>query len=59
MAVRAADGRQVIELRTYTFASEEKLKIFADFFEKSMVPALTRGCQPVGGLRMMKADIRS
>ena len=57
MQCGATDGRQTIELRTYTFASEEKLQIFAGLFEKAMAPALNRaGCKPVGAFRMMKAD---
>jgi len=57
VAVRAADDRQVIELRTFTFASEEKLQIYAGLLEKGVIPALNRaGCKPVGAFRMLKAD---
>ncbi len=56
-AVRAADDRQTIELRTYTFASEEKLQIYAGLLEKAIIPAMTRaGCKPVGAFRLKKAD---
>lgn len=56
-AVRAADDRQTIELRTYTFASEEKLQIYAGLLEKAIIPAMNRaGCKPVGAFRMTKAD---
>lgn len=55
--LRAADARQVIELRTYTFASEEKLQLFAGVLEKAMVPALNRlGAKPVGVFRLRKDD---
>ena len=54
---RAADERQTIELRTYTFASEEKLQLFAGMLEKAMIPALNRaGCKPVGAFRLRAAD---
>ncbi len=50
-------GRQVIEFRTYSFATEEKLKTFSDFAAKSLVPALGRaGVSPAGIFRLMKAD---
>ena len=57
---RAAGGdaaRQLIELRTYAFASEEKLGAFAKFLADAFVPALNRcGIRPVGAFRMRKAD---
>lgn len=56
-AARAADERQVIELRTFTFASEEKLQVYAGLLEKGVIAALNRaGCTPVGAFRMTKAD---
>ncbi len=57
--VRAAEpaAQQVIELRTYRFASEAKLKTFADFLAQAYVPALNRaGVTPVGVVRLFKAD---
>jgi hypothetical protein len=52
-----ADPRQAIELRTYSFASEEKLQSFAGYLEKTAIPALNRaGAKPVGAFRLMKAD---
>jgi hypothetical protein len=49
--------RQVLELRTYRFASEAKLKILADFVAQAAVPALNRaGVTPVGVFRLFKAD---
>ena len=59
-AARAAEGsapRQVIELRTYRFATEQKLEVFADYLATALVPALNRaGVQPVGVLRLRQAD---
>lgn len=56
-AARAADGRQVIELRAFTFASEEKLQIYAGLIESALIPAMNRaGCRPVGAFRAFKAD---
>jgi hypothetical protein len=53
----AGDPRQEIELRTYSFASEEKLQAFAGFLEKTAIPAFNRaGANPVGVFRLMKAD---
>ena len=49
--------RQVIELRTYRFVSEAKLKTYADFLAQAWVPALNRaGVTPVGVFRLFKAD---
>lgn len=55
---RAADvPQQVLELRTYRFTSEAKLKTFADFLAQAYVPALNRaGVTPVGVFRLFKAD---
>jgi len=56
-AGETAPSRQVLELRTYRFASEAKLKTFAGFLESALVPALNRaGCKPVGVFRAMQAD---
>ncbi|MCY2951992.1 MAG: NIPSNAP family containing protein [Planctomycetota bacterium] len=51
-------AKQTIELRLYTFASEEKQKAFADFVAKAMVPALNRaGVTPVGVFQAIKGDL--
>lgn len=56
-AESAAPARQVLELRTYRFANEAKLKTFAGFLESALVPALNRaGAKPVGVFRAMQAD---
>ena len=56
-AADPAGPKQVVELRTYTFATEAKLKTFEEFLAKSMIPALNRaGVTPVGAFRLMKAD---
>lgn len=50
-------GKQILELRTYTFASAEKMRAFADFMASGMVPALNRsGITPVGVFQRTKAD---
>lgn len=50
-------GRQVLDLRTYTFASLEKRKSFESFLAGGMIPALKRaGVGPVGVFVMNKAD---
>jgi hypothetical protein len=57
MALRAAEGRQVIEMRTYSFANAEKMKTFEGFLAKSMIPALNRaGANPVGAFVLKKDD---
>lgn len=57
---RRADAtvpQQVLELRTYRFASEQKLQTFAGFLAEAYVPALNRaGVKPVGVFRLLKAD---
>ena len=51
-----ADGKDLYELRKYTFASTEKLEAFASFLEEA-VPALNRaGVKPVGVFRLFKED---
>ncbi len=53
----AAGPQQWLQLRTLSFANEEKLKIFADFTAQSMIPAMNRaGVKPVGAFRALKAD---
>jgi hypothetical protein len=49
--------RQYFELRTYTFASDEKRKAFAEFLGRTMVPALNRaGIKPVGVFELKLED---
>lgn len=56
-AAAAPAPRQVIELRTYRFASAAKLQAFADLLAQAWVPALNRaGVTPVGVFRLLKAD---
>jgi hypothetical protein len=56
-AAEAGGPQQLLQLRTFSFANEEKLKIFAGFTEKSMIPAMNRaGVKPVGAFRVLKAD---
>ena len=59
-ATRGAEekpSRQVLELRTYHFASEEKLEVFSDYLETSLIPGLNRaGVSPVGVFRAFKDD---
>jgi len=53
----AGGPQQLIQLRTFSFANEEKLKIFADYAAKTMIPAMNRaGVKPVGAFRVLKAD---
>ena len=53
----AGTSQKLLQLRTYSFANEAKLKIFADFIAQSMIPAMNRaGVTPVGAFRVMKAD---
>lgn len=54
---QGAGGKQVLDLRTYTFASLEKKAAFEKFLETAMIPALNRqGIQPVGAFKANKAD---
>ena len=47
----------MLELRTYRFASEEKLNVFSDYLESSLIPGLNRvGVSPVGVFRALEAD---
>lgn len=53
----AAGTRQILELRTYHFASAEKLAAFDAFLKDGMIPALNRaGVQPVGAFRLFAKD---
>lgn len=50
-------GRQILELRRYTFATDAKRAAFEAFCESGLIPALNRaGVKPVGVFRMTKAD---
>jgi hypothetical protein len=56
-AETAAAPQQVLELRTYRFATESKLQAFAAFLATAYVPALNRvGVTPVGVFRALQAD---
>ncbi|MCX6998183.1 MAG: NIPSNAP family protein, partial [Kiritimatiellaeota bacterium] len=56
-AARLDGVQQLLQLRTFLFATEEKLKLFADFIARSLIPALNRaGVTPVGAFRLLKAD---
>lgn len=49
--------KDLIELRLYSFKSEEKRNAFEEFLGKAMVPALNRaGVKPVGAFRLLKED---
>ncbi len=50
-------GKELIELRTYHFQSEAKLKAFDGFLSRTALPALNRaGIQPVGVFRLLGKD---
>ena len=50
-------GKQILELRRYTFASDAKRAAYEAFCESGLIPALNRaGIKPVGVFRMTKAD---
>lgn len=52
-----AGERDLIELRTYHFASTEKQKAFEDFLADVAIPALNRaGVRPVGVWKLRAAD---
>ena len=53
----AAGGKQLIELRTYHFASPAKLEAFERFLAKAAIPALNRaGVRPVGAFKLLAKD---
>ncbi len=55
--VAAPTANQWIELRTYHFASPEKLKAFEDFFERAAAAALGRaGVEPAGAFKLLAKD---
>jgi hypothetical protein len=50
-------GKQILELRRYTFASPQKRDAFERFIGRGMIPALNRqGIQPVGAFKMTRTD---
>src|SRR5687768_8462012 len=50
-------GKQWIELRTYHFASPEKLKAFEEYFAQAAAPALGRvGVEPAGAFKLLAKD---
>ncbi len=56
-AAETGGAQQLLQLRTFSFANEEKLKLFADFLARSLIPALNRAVvTPVGAFRLLKAD---
>ncbi len=56
-AAEGTSGRQIYELRTYHFASMEKLQAYSKFMAETGVPALNRaGVQPVGVFRLWMKD---
>ena len=49
--------KQLIELRTYHFASPAKLEAFERFLAKAAIPALNRaGVRPVGAFKLLAKD---
>lgn len=56
-AADASSGRELIELRTYHFASPQKLQTFERFFADAAGPAFTRaGVNPVGAFKLLAKD---
>ena len=52
-----AQGKQLLELRTYHFASPEKQQAFEHFLETAAVPAFNRaGARPVGVFKLQAND---
>ncbi len=50
-------GKQVLELRRYTFSATQKRQAFESFSESALIPALNRaGIRPVGVFKMTRAD---
>ena len=57
MPSRAESPKQLLELRTYHFASAEKAAAFEQFAAEALIPALNRaGVKPVGLFKMHSAD---
>ena len=54
---RSKAAKQWIELRTYHFASPDKLKAFEEFFAQAAAPALGRaGVEPAGAFKLLAKD---
>jgi hypothetical protein len=57
LAADAPTDKQLIELRTYRFASPQKRQAFEQFFGEAAVPALGRaGVGPVGAFKLLAKD---
>ena len=57
LRAREKHSRQLIELRTYHFASSEKQQLFAHFLQTAAIPAFNRaGARPVGIFRLQMSD---
>lgn len=53
----SSSGKQILDLRKYTFASGQKREAFEGFIGTAMIPALNRqGIQPVGAFKMIQRD---
>ena len=56
-AAEPKTGRQLLELRTYHFASPEKLQAYEQFLSEAAVPAFNRaGIEPVGAWTLRSQD---
>lgn len=54
---KGVGGKQVLDLRRYTFNSPDKRKTFEGFLATGMIPAFNRlGIQPVGAFTLSRAD---
>lgn len=54
---KGGGGKQVLDLRRYTFNSPDKRRTFEGFLASGMIPALSRlGIRPVGAFTMSRAD---
>jgi hypothetical protein len=57
IAAEAPMTKQLIELRTYRFANQQKRQVFEQFFSESAAPALGRaGVGPVGAFKLLAKD---
>jgi len=56
-AAASTDGKDLIELRVYSFDSNSQEEAFEQFLQKTALPALNQlGIQPVGVFRLSKED---
>ena len=56
-AAETPQGRQLIEIRTYHFASPQKQAAYEKFFGEAEIPALNRaGVEPVGAFKLLAKD---